>query len=225
MKKLLFIFTVILAFAGCSQNAEEKPVVKEDEPKDVVLEDKLTDFDDQWNVFRSQTKQYSLKVPKETKTWDCEGKEVIVPVTVLGSEEFDLVTTVDSYLTDDSGKCEKVLATMENADSDAWKIFVADAQTDEDLDKFIKKQFGQTCGFQGKEPAGKGGIFNVELKTTGPDVAEEEMCFINWITNVKFDPIFKKVAKFDIGQDGNFYDKEGNPVDMEMAESFLFEAN
>lgn len=224
MKKLLFLALVILAFASGCQKAEEKPKTEEAPvTEEVVLEDELTALNDEWNIFRSETKQYSLNVPKETKVWDCDGKEVVEAVTVLTSEEFDVVVPENSYVTDETGKCEKVLTSTENLDSDAWKIFVANAETDADLDKFVKERFGNACSYKGKTADGE--MYNVDINTTGPEVAEEEMCWINWITNVKFDPAMKKVAKFDIGQDANFYDKDGNPLDGEMAESFKFESN
>ena len=200
------------------------------------LHDGITAFDDDWNMYRSQTKEYSLKVPKMTRIWSCASKDgyEMVTVGVFGSQQYDYVAPKEFYVSPEKDHCEKVETTFDSLEGKNaviqtnipnWKVIVEDAKDDQAIDAFIKKVYGKGCSMADKTVNGKGSIADVGIKTTGPDEPENKLCFINWITELKYDATFGKIAKWDIGQDSNFYDEKGNELDTKMAGSFLFDKN
>lgn len=235
MKKSLFMSSGALAvmtmlfLIGCQKPTTESQVTDKNASEIVNSHDEIVAFDNDFNIYRSQTKSYSVKIPKEMRIQSCatESGYDMVPVTVLSNQKFDYIVPAEYYVSP-NGVCSKVDMDFDNAENwwiGSWKIVIADAANDAEIDKFIKQEYGPGCAMAQRTLADKGSIFDVVIRTTGPDEPEDKLCFINYGYEIKYNDIVKKVAKWDIGQDANFYDKNGNELDTKMAESFVFEGN
>ena len=86
---------------------------------------------------------------------------------------------------------------------------------------FIKENYYPGCSLKNKTPAIQEGVYDIELKTTGPDAPEDEVCFINYASVLKYAPDIQKAVQWNLGQDTNFWNGTES-YDLEMIESFRF---
>ncbi len=239
MKKSVLVFLALTTVVVATACGKQENVVPPSEEKDAdreyveIAESLVSEVDQNWNLYQSFAKKFRVKIPKKVVVQSCESgaESVEVATTVISNFEADYIVPEAVFVQDVSGVCNKIPVSAQNVkdffkdgSSGHWKIVVADVKNDNEIIDFIKAQYGKGCAMGEKKPSGEtGDTFDVEIITTGPDETEDKICFINWVTNLKFDPLLRKIARFDIGQDGNFYDKNGKPYDTEMAESFYFE--
>lgn len=129
-------------------------------------------------------------------------------------------------------KCDKVIVTaeiMKNRFKETlntfpgWDIIIKTINNDQELDAFLKQEYGKGCSLDKKVDSAQSGVFDIEIKGDGKDLGETE-CPINYKTVVKYYPAKKKLAKWDIGQAYNFSSPTSDEnYDDEMTKSFLFD--
>lgn len=99
---------------------------------------------------------------------------------------------------------------------------VRDVADEEEVDQFIKDVYGPTCSMGELTQSPIEGEFWVGIDK-GDELDENgiPMCFVNYITFVRFSPEKGKVASWDMGQDYNFV-YQGEIYDEKISDSFRF---
>ncbi len=221
-----------LTLSACGEitNTKTEEVKVEDVKVEGVQEEIIVGEAGNMKKYTSE-KGYSINIPVEAWLTNCENLpgSLTAPIIVLSDAKVDYIAREYTYVQGVDGACNQVATTLEGlkkTEPVAWKIVIEKAESEKDVEAFIKREFGQACELGQVLEANENGIQDVDVLGTGPDVPENEMCFINWITVVKYDPIAKKLAKWDIGQDANFWGTgtgHNEVFDFEMAKSFKFE--
>jgi hypothetical protein len=103
-------------------------------------------------------------------------------------------------------------------------IWVKNAHSDTDLEKFIQERFGEEykggCKL-GKKTLGFEGVYDVGIDSVTEPIDKSDYpsfsCWINWMMEFKYSPQYQRAAMWDIGQDEQF-----PPLDLYIAKSFRF---
>jgi hypothetical protein len=202
----------------------------------------LVSLDNTWNQYTNSGLGFTLKIPKET--WEqisCTKENNsyhtelgLVPIKVFEDtksiyikSEYTHKVSGESQQADGTytfSKCDKVvtsLSTLKAEQAVTWNIKIVPINSDAELDQFLKQEYGKSCSLGTKTAATQTGVFDIQIKGDGKDLAETE-CPINYRTVVKYYPAKHVIAKWDMGQDDSFGDGKGTSYDDEMKKSFKF---
>jgi len=190
---------------------------------------------------------FSIKTPKEMSyyyggcKWDGESyrpQAQMVPVKVFEDNNNDMVYISGEYYyelggkTEESGRtlyseCNKVLNSADFYNQgphwQGWKITIREVKNDEELEEFIKENYGQSCKLKQKVSSEQEGVYDAWIESfRSAEEGIEKECFINYAKVLKYYPDGNRVVSWPLGQAFSFYKEVGVEYDEEMVKSFRF---
>jgi hypothetical protein len=102
-----------------------------------------------------------------------------------------------------------------------WRIVVNDINQEQDLDSFIKKQYGNGCSYDKKYATDYPNTFDVIIKGDGKPLDVTD-CPVNYDYHIKYSPDKKKVAFWHTGQECQIGLNFSTCFDSNIVKSFRF---
>jgi hypothetical protein len=117
----------------------------------------------------------------------------------------------------------ELLRNPSNSYQTSWKIVASAVHSDDELDAFLKSQYGSGCRLGEKMASGQEGVYDVRIQGDGKDLGETQ-CLLNRVLVVKCYPAGNMVVTWDRGQAPKFVaDAAYSTIyDQEMVDSFRF---
>lgn len=194
-----------------SSRADQRPPVE------------IVEVNKDWNRYLNHNLGFSINLPKQSYTVGPDNKLYRVPVVAIEDKSDQAVYITRQWSHDEKGMRKDVTLQELAGSPQTWKIIIRDAATHADVENFVKEEYFPGCRVGLITPPSSEGFSDVEIITTGPEAPEKDICFINWITIVRYSAEKGKLAKWDIGQDANFFGPDNNTVyDTDMSASFRF---
>lgn len=186
-----------------------------------------------WQVYKNERLGFEIKYPVSYQGFDAEcsfenGKYKlsygIIPTKIFEQDNKVYIAHEYFYKVGTDG-CEKVSYSIDNLkDFGFWEIIIEDnIKNDDDLDKFVKDFFYDTCTLGEKKPALQDNVFDIYTYYDGKNLGTLD-CFINYMAVMKYYPGKNKAVAWDMGQEYIFsVDNTGKfTLDREMVDSFRF---
>ena len=201
-----------------------------------------------WSQHINDELGFSIDIPdKVYGQYSCEPKKVIqVPVKVFEdnengvvyiSEEYYYISEYDSELHRHVGECKKIIEQPRGLKPRlGWAIIIKTAQNEDELDKFIKENYGSGCYVKDKKfreiDYEQSGVYDISIRGEGDSMEttlETTSCVGAWIERYKvlYSPEKNKVMSVILGQEPTFWNNPHTPpyqaYDEKMISSFRFE--
>ena len=191
-----------------------------------------------WSKYVNDELGFSIDVPdKVYGYYGCDPKKAIrVPVKVFEDDENGIVyisqeyyykSEYDSELHKYVGECEKITNSLESF-LGGWAISIRTVKNDEELDEFIKENYGPGCYAGDRKSWGQDGVY--EIRIGGWDQWENlgtTDCPVNYRYKVLYIPEKNKFMSVKLGQESTFHTDPDTPpyqsYDERMINSFRFE--
>lgn len=211
---------------------------------EATKEPEIVSLDKTWNQYTNYKLCFSLKVPKRARGDDrCEwstkdGDHSYRPTTpelvdtkIFEDQKDVFVTLSYQYrLTGETvennrhyySDCQKIYSSIETAEKDPfphWYIKTRKINNDQELETFIKSNYGAGCQLGEKKPSKQAGVFDVEIKGDGKDL-DQTACPLNFMYVLKYAPLKNLVFNWNMGQSSAFVDLNNKDYDSEMLASF-----
>ena len=215
----------------------------------------IAGVDASWNEYTNPILGFSMQIPKQMMAYygQCQWSDqngdhsfrpvqALVPVTVFENGNSVFITTQYYYElggeTQENNRsyfasCDQVqnsLALVQdqsNTLQQKWELVFADVATNQELDNFIKSEYGQGCGLGQQTPSQQQGVMDVKIDTGNFDdleQAEANGCLVNYVYVIKYDPDKQKAVSWKMGQAMTFIGEDGlTGFDTSMKDSFRFE--
>ncbi len=207
----------------------------------------IISLDETWNKYINYDLGYSIKVPKLMQHFSgsCQlkeerGHQTYRPEAKLVSgrvfEDNDVVYIASEYYyqltgeTEEDGihyysECNKVVNSLpllreDNFYQRSWKIITKEVRSDDELDKFIKENYGAGCKISQKNPSSQAGVFDISIDVGNGGWTQD--CPINYEYTLKYYPEGNKAVTWALGQARTFWKDGYNYYDDVMLESFEF---
>lgn len=188
---------------------EEDLIVSEDGP--VVLEPEVSPEKEVLEIQEAVVGDY--KRYTNTKfgfSLDIPTQNVSEPINIFEVDDGVYVSTKTS-----------LISILQNEYAQPWYIQFAEVNSEKELTDYLKKRYEPGCEIEAMFPSQQEDVYDIRLQWKDPYTPEEESCFINYITHIKYAPKKNIVVTWDIGQDANFYNDDVSIVyDEVMSESF-----
>lgn len=212
-------------------NKQNNETVPEPIQEDILLEDIR---DNKELTFNS--KKHSLKIEHPEyvdlsygANWCYDNRGGLVPLKIYDDGDVLFIRQSFHYQKDENRNCIKIDRTLDwvrerekdNTSISIWEIKITDnINNDEDLNNFLKDQYGQGCKLKDKIPLNDT-TYTISILGDGKDFGETE-CPLNYITRTIYSPAQGKIASWDIGQDCNFaYDRNNNgKLDWDLPDNY-----
>jgi len=173
LKYFIFFITILLvAFLIFEENKESKV---DDEKNNQIINYVKKEVDQSdWKEYINERLGFSIKIPKEIHLVNRCSANVgdFVGVKVFEDTEKNSVYIIPEYYYDwkeDLQKCEKIEYSLNLIKEEGgwkpflgWKIDVAEINNLEELNKFIKSNFGEAC-IVGEQKEEGYGIYNIKI--------------------------------------------------------------
>ncbi len=205
-------------------------------------------FSTSWNTYSDANLGFSMKVPSQTRLNTCRWDSVfqthmlvegaMVPVKTIPTADGVWITVseyydygevqavdvgggreIDGYLS-----CEKIEVDASNISSSPirWKINIANASSDEDLEGLVDTWYGQECSLGEKTAASQAGVVDIDVLDTPPTETEDPgPCWVGYSHIFKHNASTGRAVQWNIGQGLNFYG-DNDYFDGKIVASFLF---
>ncbi len=246
--KQFVLLSAVLLLSACTQvqspvETTPTPTPVSETPATPSKTFEITSVDDEFNLYRDFENHYSFKFPKQITLSQCEAAEEKVNMTVIRDGNIAYLTPEKTQRYTDIKVCSVITASAKSLAEGAavhnGPLFVfktVPVKDDTEITSFLKKEYGPGCSMIDKKLIpGSTDAYAINIKTAGPEVPENEMCFINYITETRYSPTLGEIVKWDIGQDINFFNNDkpsygrpdasgtGRIYDFVISDSFSFE--
>lgn len=235
--------------------------IKKEELQESVLPEAI------WSKYVNDKLGFSIDIPdKVYGLYSCDPQKVIqVPVKVFEdnengvvyiSQEYYYNSKYDSELDRHVGECKKIIYSLELFRNEykewrdsslewprglkprlGWAIVIETVKNEDELDKFIKENYGSGCGAKDKKfwrtDDKQSGVYNISIGGKSDDdivtTLETTSCVAAWIERyeVLYFPEENKVMSVILGQEPTFWNNPHTPpyqaYDPKMIDSFRFE--
>ncbi len=199
--------------------------------------------EEKWETFKNSDLGFSIKYPQMVYgVYRCSpDKPFYVPLKVFEdkengiayiSEEFYYDMPWDNELNKAAGPCKKYIYSLESLKAgDTWlarTIKIQHIKNDNDLNKFIKDNYGSGC-FAGKKIPWEQqkGVFEIEIEGGDELDLGTTVCPLNFTLKILYAPQKNKAMTVILGQECGFgtdtNSKSYKCYDEEMINSFRFE--
>jgi hypothetical protein len=202
----------------------------------------LDSLDNTWNLYTNNLLGFSIKIPKTASEYGgvCTNGKLdtgLVPVKTFSDDLGTYITFEYFYEYPTNNNCQKTTTNLNIIDQRAnqwkngtgnnlivpgnWHIITTKVDNDNDLENFIKTNYGTGCKI-GAKSLSPSGVYDVKILGDGLDLGTTK-CPINYIYALKYSPDLHKAATWGIGQAVVFsssgYKQE---YDSDMVNSFKF---
>jgi hypothetical protein len=171
----------------------------------------------------------ALKIMKELGqgiTNNDLGKIKIVPeFKEYRSEELGIAFEYPAHLININRKGNSIYLenkTYSSAVFMASPIIVEEISDEQELETFIKEQFGDTCTIEKERSENIEHIYNINIIGDGKMLHEGSQCFINYVEVTKYSDRYDKVFTWSLGQACNVLEGSNNCHDDDIKESIRF---
>ena len=202
-----------------------------------------------WSKYINDEFGFSIDIPdKVYGYYGCEPKKAIqVPVKVFEdnengvvyiSQEYYYISKYDNELHKYVGECKKTIYSLESLRNDysGWAIVMKTVENEDELDKFIKENYGSGCEAEDKKfwetDYNQSGVYDISVGGEGDNMKTNlgnTSCAGAWIERYKvlYFPEENKVMSVKLGQEPTFWNNPHTPphqaYDEKMIDSFRFE--
>jgi len=215
--------------------AEEEKQSVEEELQDDVWSEVI------WSKYINDELGFSIDIPdKVYGSYYCEPKKVIqVPVKVFEdnengvvyiSQEYHYQSKFDSELRKHVGECKKIILSKSNYSG--WAIVIKTVENEDELDKFIKENYGSGCEAKDKKfwetDYNQSGVYDISVGGEGDNMKTNlgnTSCAGAWTIRYKvlYFPEKNKVMSVKLGQEPTFFNNSHTVAyDERMISSFRF---
>ena len=241
-QKLILIATILVLIGAIVWSYDyPKPTEKEEQSKKEPEKEEFQEGvwpEATWSKYVNDELGFSIDVPdKIYGYYGCDPKKVIrVPVKVFEdnkngivyiSQEYYYISEYDNELRQYVGECEKTANSL-NSFLGGWAISIRTVKNDEELDDFIKANYGAGCYAGNRKSWWQEGVY--EITIGGWDQWENlgtTDCPVNYKYKVLYIPEKNKFMSVKLGQESTFQTDPGTPpyqsYDGRMIDSFRFE--
>ncbi|MEA2113392.1 MAG: hypothetical protein U9P63_01910 [Patescibacteria group bacterium] len=246
--------------SAVEEEKQSKKETEKEEAQESVLSEAV------WSKYINDELGFSIDIPDKTHgQYSCEPKKIIqVPVKVFEdnengivyiSQEYYYQSKYDSALRKYTGECKKIIYSLElfrNKYQEwrdsflerprgfnprlGWAIMIKTARNEDELDKFIKENYGSGCYAKDKKLLGtdyeQPGVYDISIGGEGDSIETTlgtTSCVGAWIERYKvlYFPEENKVMSVILGQEPTFWNNPHTPpyqaYDEKMINSFRFE--
>lgn len=238
-KKIIFVLIFILLLIASIVFFYNKK-----QNKNLNLEESNQNVE--WNLYQNKDLGFSIELPIEISTVSrcLNNKMVSAPVKVFEDNENSVVYIVPKYYYDANWsseeqkftqECAKVTYSLHMLEVEenkkpflGWKIVVKNLKNENDIENFIKENFGSSCVIRDKIEAGDG---NYKILVKGEnwdkkDGLSETNCLVNYSYRIIYSKDKNKIMSIILGQECTFgTDPNIKPYycyDEKMVNSFTF---
>lgn len=211
-----------------------------------------------WETYTNSQLGFSMKYPQMVYgVYDCSIKKtVFVPIKIIEDNKSGITYITKEYFSDNSEPCNKIAYSLEmlknetkkqqeegdknspsytsglgwNKILSGWTILFRDIKSENELNKFIKENYGPGCFTGDRKPWKQKGIYEIEIKGMDWDKkADLGTTACSWSSKkvLLFAPGKNKFMSINLGQECTFgtdYTSESYKCyDEEMVHSFKFE--
>ena len=202
----------------------------------------LTSIDDTWNLYSNNLLGFSIKIPKMSFEYGgvcINGKldVAMVPVTTFDDSQGTYITYEYFNEYPINNVCKKTINDLNTIQQRAnqwkngngnnlivpsnWHVVIAKVENDNELEGFIKTNYGSGCKI-GTKSLSPTGTYDVKILGDGLDLSETK-CPINFVYALKYSPELHKAATWGVGQEVVFSSANYKQnYDSEMINSFKF---
>ncbi len=221
---------------------KEEVQKKEDAPPPVIS----TPPEEVWKTYTSAELGFSIKYPEMVYggSYRCDSKKPFyVPLKVFEDDKNGIVYIVKEYfyrgkydekLGKYIGPCEKITRSLKSLQgggrSGGWSILFRIVKNEDELNKFIKDNYGKGCFAGNKKLWKQSGVY--EIKVKGEDWGPKTnlgmtTCPWNYTYKILYAPEKNKLMSVNLGQECQFGTDHNSEdykcYDGEMINSFKFE--
>lgn len=206
----------------------------------VIMKTKRIVDTSNWGEYINTQLGFSIKIPPETQCINrCGGsKDSLVPVKIFQDNNNNAVYVTPEYYYDFRDKnCEKIEISLASLETQgmavkpflAWKIDVIKVDSLDDVNKFIKNNFAESCSI-GNKKLNNDGTYDISI--TGDDWANGGMvnssCPWEMHYKILYSPKKHKLISVKLPIDYDFFIYNDSPggledYDQEMVKSLKFE--
>lgn len=250
---ICILIGIFLYFCGKKESTEEAI------NQEMVAPVKIPVDTSSWKNYTNSLLGFSIKIPPEVPTlYRCrpaDRQTADTPLKVYEDNQNGAVYISQEYYYDANwsqpeqkfvGNCDKITYSLEFLKNEeenkytsglashpflGWKIIINNPQNDNEVDDFIKQNFGSTCTIISKNLQ-ENGYYQISitgrknLKENGVAIMDET-CYTNFSYKILYSPEEQKLMSVILGQECTFgTDPSAYPYqcyDDEMIKSFKFE--
>jgi hypothetical protein len=231
-KILIIVFCIIIGPFLLSFLIKEEPKTKPVN-QGVVANIKKSVDTSSWINYSNSVLGFSIKIPLEVPTlYRCDNKQAgNTPLRVFEDNQSGAVYISQEYYYDANwsqaeqkfiGGCDKINYSLELLKREeatkylsglashpflGWKIIIDNPKSENEVDNFVKKNFGSNCGIISKDLQEDG---NYQIKIKGRDLIEngagvmDENCYTNFVYKIIYSPEKNKLMSTILGQECTF---------------------
>jgi hypothetical protein len=229
---LIIVFLLILSGAVLFQLNKKGPVPVSINLKSEVAVPKPIDTST-WTDYTNNQLGFSIKIPPQVPTlYRCPDKQIgNTPVKAYIDDQNGAVYISAEYYYDADwsqpeqkyiGACDKITYSLESLKKEesgkyasgrgshpflGWKIIINDPKDDNEVDSFVKQNFGSTCSIISKDLQSDG---NYQIVIKGRDLIEngegimDENCYTNFVYKILYSQEKHKLMSVILGQECTF---------------------
>lgn len=207
-------------------NALKEQANSSEEKEDEKKGSEMIKLDSTWNKYINHNLNFSIKFPKEVRGNNpfCKDEGYkMTPVKICEGSNVVYITEKYFYREDSCKRAESTFSKLENQEIDkdphraSWKIITQEVKNQEEVEKFVKKHYGESCGIELEANPNRKKVYNVNIK--GSLKGE---CRINFMYVIRYDFLLNKVVAWNMGQDNEFFATPEKAYDSQMKDSFRF---
>jgi len=223
------------------EERESEIEIKKEELQDDVFSEVI------WSKYVNDEFGFSIDIPDKVCGWySCEPRKAIqVPVKIFEdnengivyiSQEYYYISKFDSALRKHMGECKKTIERPKGLKPRlGWAIVIKTVENEDELDKFIKENYGSGCEAKDKKfwetDYNQSGVYNISIGGEGDNMKTNlgtTSCAGAWTTRHKvlYFPEENKVMSVKLGQEPTFFNNSHTAAyDEKMIDSFKFETS
>jgi hypothetical protein len=225
------------------------------EDEDQATGSSITGIDSTWDLYTNHDFGFSIKIPKEFYAWagecaysteneDHSYRPFYAEVPMVAFEDEHSVFLTNEYFYELGGEttsggisyyseCNRITNSLELTRDDpqiainSWKINITEVNNEQELETYIKDEFGTGCELGEQTETEQAGVYAVSID--GSDLgAETPLCPIDSLKVLRYYPSERKLVDWDAGNGLSFpicepeAQCEESDYGPEMIESFRF---